>query len=92
MSGKQPEGADVAIGYLESELQDAAETVRLIEEAGRRSLTCPDDLTQEDQCRRLIDTVVAEFGGIDILVTTPRTRWSSRAASRTSPPSSSTGC
>ena len=62
------EGADVAIGYLESEQDDAQETVRLIEDAGRRALTCAGDLTQEDQCRKLIDSVVGEFGGIDILV------------------------
>ena len=62
------EGADVLIAYLESEEEDAQKTVKLIEDAGRRAVTCPGDLTLEEQCQRVIDTAVAELGGIDILV------------------------
>jgi len=62
------EGADIAIGYLPSEDDDAQQTVRLIEDAGRRAVTIPGDLTREDDCQRLIDTAVEQFGGIDILV------------------------
>jgi NAD(P)-dependent dehydrogenase (short-subunit alcohol dehydrogenase family) len=62
------EGADVAIAYLEAEEDDAKETVRLAEDAGRRALAVPGDLTDEAQCQALIDTTVDAFGGVDILV------------------------
>jgi NAD(P)-dependent dehydrogenase (short-subunit alcohol dehydrogenase family) len=62
------EGADVAIAYLEAEEDDAKETVRLVEDAGRRALAVPGDLTDEAQCQALIDTTVDAFGGVDILV------------------------
>jgi NAD(P)-dependent dehydrogenase (short-subunit alcohol dehydrogenase family) len=62
------EGADVVLSYLESEEVDAAETVRLVEAAGRRAVRCPGDIREEATCQKLIDTAVAELGGIDILV------------------------
>jgi NAD(P)-dependent dehydrogenase (short-subunit alcohol dehydrogenase family) len=62
------EGADVAISYLPDEEKDAQETVRLIEEAGRKALTVPGDLREQAQCEELVERVVAEFGGIDVLV------------------------
>ena len=62
------EGADVVIGYLDTEEDDARETVRLVEDAGRRAVTVPGDLQQEQECQRLIDTAVDQLGGIDILV------------------------
>jgi hypothetical protein len=40
------EGADVLIAYLEAEEKDAQETVRLVEDAGRRAVTVPADLTR----------------------------------------------
>ena len=62
------EGADVVISYLESEESDAAETVRLVEDAGRKALRCPGDIREEAVCQKIIDTAVQELGGIDILV------------------------
>jgi NAD(P)-dependent dehydrogenase (short-subunit alcohol dehydrogenase family) len=62
------EGADVLISYLPEEQPDADETVRLIEHAGRRAVTVPGDIRDEEQCGRVVDTAVTEFGGIDILV------------------------
>ena len=62
------EGADVLISYLESEEKDAQETVRLIEDAGRKAVTVPGDLTDEQVCQQVIDRAVGELGGIDILV------------------------
>jgi len=61
------EGADVAIGYL-SEHEDAKETKRLVEEAGRKSLTLAGDLADEAQCKKLVEETVRQFGRIDILV------------------------
>jgi NAD(P)-dependent dehydrogenase (short-subunit alcohol dehydrogenase family) len=62
------EGADVVIAYLPDEEDDAQETVRLVEDAGRKAVTVPGDLTDEEQCKHLIATAVSELGGIDILV------------------------
>jgi NAD(P)-dependent dehydrogenase (short-subunit alcohol dehydrogenase family) len=62
------EGADVLISYLESEENDAQETVRLVEQAGRKAVTVPGDLREEAVCRQVIDTAVREFGRIDVLV------------------------
>jgi NAD(P)-dependent dehydrogenase (short-subunit alcohol dehydrogenase family) len=62
------EGADVLISYLPEEEDDAAETVKLVEAAGRKAVRCPGDIRDEDQCQKVVDTAVSELGGIDILV------------------------
>ncbi|GHA90481.1 MULTISPECIES: SDR family oxidoreductase [Streptomyces] len=62
------EGADVLFSHLESEEEDARETVRLIEDAGRRAVAVVCDVREERQCAGLVDRAVAEFGHIDILV------------------------
>lgn len=62
------EGADVLFTHLPEEKQDAAETVRLVTEAGRRAIPVECDIREEAQCRRLVDRLVAEFGGVDVLV------------------------
>src|SRR5581483_7336232 len=48
------EGADVAISYLPEEERDARQSVRWIEAAGRRSLTLPGDIRDENHCRQLV--------------------------------------
>ncbi|MFJ8885619.1 SDR family oxidoreductase [Streptomyces sp. NPDC102402] len=62
------EGADVLFTHLPAEAADAEETARLIEEAGRRGLAVPCDIREEEQCRRLVERAVSEFGHIDVLV------------------------
>jgi NAD(P)-dependent dehydrogenase (short-subunit alcohol dehydrogenase family) len=62
------EGADVVISYLESEEEDAQETVRWVTEAGRKAVTVPGDLREEARCRAVVDRAVQEFGQIDVLV------------------------
>ena len=62
------EGADVVLSYLEGEEEDGKETAQLVEQAGRRALLVPGDLTSEDVCRQVVDRTVSEFGRIDILV------------------------
>jgi NAD(P)-dependent dehydrogenase (short-subunit alcohol dehydrogenase family) len=61
------EGADVLISYL-NEHDDAKETARLVEEAGRRAILVPGDLADPAHCRAIIERAVAEFGRIDVLV------------------------
>ncbi|MEW7847430.1 glucose 1-dehydrogenase [Massilia aurea] len=61
------EGADVLISYL-NEHDDAKETARLVEEAGRRAILVPGDLADPAHCRAIIERAVTEFGRIDVLV------------------------
>ena len=61
------EGADVLISYL-SEDDDARDTARLVEEAGRKAVLVRGDLDTAEQCRKVINTAVEEFGKVDILV------------------------
>ena len=63
------EGADVAIGYLaEKEEQDARETQRLVEEAGRRCLVQRFDVRDPDECKAFVRKAHDEFGRLDIVV------------------------
>jgi len=62
------EGADVAIVYLPDEEEDAQETVRLVEAAGRRALTLPGDIRDEAFCSEIVERTVSELGGLDVLV------------------------
>jgi NAD(P)-dependent dehydrogenase (short-subunit alcohol dehydrogenase family) len=63
------EGADVLISYLgEEEDADARETVRLVEEAGRKGVAVRGDIIDERHCVELIERAVRDLGGIDILV------------------------
>ena len=61
------EGADVLIAYL-NEDGDAQDTARLIEEAGRKAVLVPGDLSEAAHCRGVIDRAVQEFGRVDVLV------------------------
>ncbi|MEX5260197.1 SDR family oxidoreductase [Kocuria sp. CPCC 205263] len=61
------EGADVLIAYLEED-DDARDTARWIEEAGRRAVLVRGDLSDPAHCRAVVDRAVQEFGRIDVLV------------------------
>ncbi len=61
------EGADLLVAYL-SEDEDAQETRKLVEEAGRKIVLVAGDIQEAAHCREIVDTAVSELGGIDILV------------------------
>lgn len=61
------EGADVLISYL-NEHEDARETARWVEEAGRKAVLVAGDIQEEAHCKNIIEQAVKELGGIDILV------------------------
>jgi NAD(P)-dependent dehydrogenase (short-subunit alcohol dehydrogenase family) len=61
------EGADVVCSYW-NEDEDAAETRRLVEDAGRRCITAPGDIGDREHCRALVDQAIAELGRLDVLV------------------------
>lgn len=62
------EGADVAIGYLEDEAEDAARTAELVEAVGVLCVRIPADLSDAEACRRTVAAAVEGLGGLDILV------------------------
>jgi hypothetical protein len=62
------EGADVLISYLAEEESDAQETCRVVEEAGRKAVAVPGDISDERHCQALVERAVKEFGKLDILV------------------------
>jgi NAD(P)-dependent dehydrogenase (short-subunit alcohol dehydrogenase family) len=61
------EGADILISYL-SEDEDAQDTARWIEKAGRKAVLVPGDISKAAHCRKIIDEAVSAFGRIDVLV------------------------
>ncbi len=61
------EGADVLVAYLD-EHDDAKETARWVEKAGRRCVLLPGDISEEAHCLSLVDHAMSEFGRLDVLV------------------------
>jgi NAD(P)-dependent dehydrogenase (short-subunit alcohol dehydrogenase family) len=61
------EGADVLISYL-SEHEDAQDTAKYVEDAGRRCVLVPGDLADRAHAKTIIPKAVEEFGKVDVLV------------------------
>jgi NAD(P)-dependent dehydrogenase (short-subunit alcohol dehydrogenase family) len=61
------EGADVLISYLD-EHEDARDTARWVEDAGRKAVLVPGDLSEPAQCLTVVAEAVEAFGRIDVLV------------------------
>jgi NAD(P)-dependent dehydrogenase (short-subunit alcohol dehydrogenase family) len=61
------EGADVLISYL-NEHDDAKDTARYVEEAGRTCVLVAGDLSDRAHVKTIIPKAVEEFGRVDILV------------------------
>ncbi|HLS33778.1 MAG TPA: SDR family oxidoreductase [Brevibacterium sp.] len=62
------EGADVALSYLPDEEADAQEIRSFVEDAGRRALLFPGDLSDGRFCESLIEQAAEALGGLDALV------------------------
>jgi NAD(P)-dependent dehydrogenase (short-subunit alcohol dehydrogenase family) len=61
------EGADVLISYL-SEDEDAEQTRRLVEDAGRKAVVVAGDVGDREVCEGLVERAMDEFGRLDVLV------------------------
>jgi NAD(P)-dependent dehydrogenase (short-subunit alcohol dehydrogenase family) len=61
------EGADVLLAYLEED-DDARDVAHYVEDAGRRCVLVPGDLSDPKHCRAVVDHAAREFGSIDVLV------------------------
>ncbi|GAA3052567.1 MULTISPECIES: SDR family oxidoreductase [Actinomycetes] len=62
------EGADVAFVHLPEEAEDAAQTRRLIESAGRNAFSYPADITDEQNAVDVVVRAVEDLGGLDVLI------------------------
>jgi NAD(P)-dependent dehydrogenase (short-subunit alcohol dehydrogenase family) len=62
------EGARVAICHLPEEAEDATATLHAIASTDSDALLLPADLTQETDCRRVVEDTIRHFGRLDILV------------------------
>lgn len=62
------EGADILISYLPEEEKDARESARWVEQAGRRVVLVPGDISDQKHCQSLVEQAVSAFGKLDILV------------------------
>ncbi len=62
------EGADVAIVYLPEEQEDAEITAEAIRREGRQAFMITGDVSDYEECRRIVDEAVENLGGLDILV------------------------
>ena len=60
-------GADVLVSYL-SEDEDAEETRRWVEDAGRRCVLVRGDIAEPAHCREIVRRAVDAFGRLDVLV------------------------
>ncbi|MFC0398801.1 SDR family oxidoreductase [Paraburkholderia rhizosphaerae] len=61
------EGADVLIAYL-NEHDDAQETARWVEQAGRKAVLVSGDIAQSSHCDEIVERAMREFGRLDVLV------------------------
>jgi NAD(P)-dependent dehydrogenase (short-subunit alcohol dehydrogenase family) len=61
------EGADVLISYL-NEHDDAKDTAKYVEEAGRKCVLVAGDISDRAHCKTIIPKAVEAFGKVDILV------------------------
>lgn len=62
------EGADVAINYLPEEMPDADDVLLEIKSTDQKGIGIPADISNEENCKNVIETAIKELGGLDILV------------------------
>ncbi|MEU7817685.1 3-oxoacyl-ACP reductase family protein [Pseudonocardia sp. NPDC049154] len=59
-------GADVVLGARRADRLDG--TRKMVEELDRRALAVTTDVARQPDCQNLVDTAMAEFGRVDVLV------------------------
>jgi NAD(P)-dependent dehydrogenase (short-subunit alcohol dehydrogenase family) len=62
------EGADVVISCLPEEEAEAKDAAKWVEKAGRKAITLPGDIQDENWCRELVKETAGHFGRLDVLV------------------------
>lgn len=59
-------GADLVLGARR--VEKMTHTAALVEQAGRRAYTRKTDVADAEQCQRLVDAAMTEFGRVDVLI------------------------
>jgi NAD(P)-dependent dehydrogenase (short-subunit alcohol dehydrogenase family) len=62
------EGANLVLSYLKEEEEDARETAKWVEQAGRQVVLSPGDVQKPKYCKDLASTAVNKLGRLDIVV------------------------
>ena len=62
------EGADILFAHLSEEEEDARETMRLVEAAGRKAVAVPGDIRRKIFCQQLVEQTLRTFGRLNVLV------------------------
>ncbi|MVZ67566.1 SDR family oxidoreductase [Sphingobacterium sp. DK4209] len=63
------EGADIVVSYKdEIEDEDANDTKKWVEQAGRSCILIRGDIRSEEHCNAIVDSSVERFGKIDVLI------------------------
>ena len=62
------EGADLVLSFLPEEEDDARETERWVNQAGRKLALVPGDVGKKRYCEKLVQTATNKFGRLDIVV------------------------
>jgi NAD(P)-dependent dehydrogenase (short-subunit alcohol dehydrogenase family) len=60
-------GADIVLSFRTGRAE-AEEVAGAVRDAGRRAILCQADVSDPDECRRLIETAARELGRVDVLV------------------------
>lgn len=61
------EGADSCIAYLPQEEEDAQQTKKMVEQHGGKCYTIAADLSQLENCQKVVDFAVQQMGRVNIL-------------------------
>ncbi len=72
--GLAKEGANVAINYRKHDTE-AKQVAEEIKKLGRKGLVVKADVSSFEDAQKMVDTVVKEFGGLDILVCNAGINW-----------------
>ena len=67
-------GANVAINYRKHK-EEAEEVIRKVEAMGRKGLVIQADISNFEDAAKMVETVINEFGGIDLLVNNAGINW-----------------
>lgn len=78
------EGADIVICYLDED-QDAQDTRKMVEDAGRRCLLIKCDLQDQDEIKKMVEQTLQEFKTINILVNNAGVQYPQKSISDISP-------
>ena len=62
------EGGDLVLSFLPEEEDDARETARWVEEAGRKAVLVPGDIGKKRYCEKLVETATKKLGRLDIVI------------------------